>query len=367
MTFANQVIAAQRPIPFVGSLYRSGSAEHALPSLLRPMYGATPDLVRIKALMAGVSPEVVQANGGLMVVFDVHRLPPNVDLYIDDDGDLVAAEAGNVPPGITLFHEFFTIVRGPALKSITSSLVGDGQRFLATLTDHILPEFSRRLASSLQDKHAMQFALFMRHITEDFFQQAEDHVQALQSALLKMPKRTSHIAAYISFCEYFLGTIIREPWNAMSAIVAAAESGDWSAVAAAAQRRSSEAHTIGDLLQPVVESFWPLMAQRAAVVVIDDSVKPAMLGNSVDVDQFQQLMTRVLSRRLAAANGHRSQRVIRIDYDATMGQLRVSDNGYPVNQPYKIHWVEQQARECGWTAQVTCDAGHSVIALTPPA
>lgn len=302
-----------------------------------------------------------------MVVFDVHRLSPDVDLYVDGDGDLMAAEVGRVPHGLTLWDDLFTIMRGPELMAVRSSLVGDGERFLATLTDTIEPEFTPLLASSLRTQNALGVALFMRGIAADFFQPAEDHVQALQSALLKMPKRTAQIAAYINFCDYFLDTIIRKPWNEMRAVVAAAEKGDWSAVAAAAQRRSPESRTMSDLLQPVVESFWPQMAQRAAAVVIDDSVKPAMLGDGVDTDQFQQLMTRVLWRRLDAASGHRSQRVIRIDYDATAQQLRISDNGHPINQPYKVHWLEQQARACGWTVQVTCDAGHSVIALTPPA
>lgn len=277
----------------------------------------------------------------------------------------MAAEPGMVPSGLTLWDEFFTIVRGPELLAVRSSLVGDGQRFMTTLAETIAPEFARRMETSWRQQNPEALTRYLQHIDDNFFQPAVDHVQALKSALLKMPKRAAQITAYISFCDYFLVTIIREPWDDMRAVVAAAEDGDWSAVAAAAQRRSPESRTMNDFLQPVVESFWPLMAQRAAAVVIDDSVKPAMLGKDVDADQLQQLMTSILARRLAATDGHRSQRIIRIDYDATTRQLRVSDNGYPINQPNRIHWLEQQARKCGWTAQVTSDGGHSVIALTP--
>lgn len=137
----------------------------------------------------------------------------------------------------------------------------------------------------------MEFSLYMRHIAEDFFQQAEDHVQALKSALLKIPKRTTYIRAYVSFCDHFLRTLILEPWEAMSAVVAAAEQDDWVAVARAAGRWSPQPRSVSTLLQPVVDSHWALMAQRAAAVVVDPSVEAVVLGADVDPDQFQHFMT----------------------------------------------------------------------------
>ncbi len=356
--------SAQSPIDFVGGLYRSASAERfvAGPVLISPQ---SPGSARaVTALLSAEDPVVVRAAG--MMVFDVHRLPPDVDVYIKDDGGLVACESGTITPGLTMWHDLFTILRGPDLQQIVESLIEDGQHTLTTLHERIMPEFIAMLKNGLESSQWSELDFALRTVEEDFFAEVEAHFRKLQRALAEKKPQTTAIEAYQHFCDYLVRTLVTEPRCAMRAVVAAAQNGDRFTVVSAIHRWPLHPRAVVDLCAPVLASIWPLLAREAVCVTIDHSAERVLLGEAMDPNQLQHCLYQLIARRVFSSDGHRADRFVHIAYDAATGSLRICDNGYPINQYLQRHWIEEQARDAGFTAHISSEyvqhEGHRVLA-----